>query len=337
MPLVSILIPVYNVEHSLAKCLDSALGQSWRGGLEVIAINDGSTDRSLEILEEYASRDKRLKVIDQPNAGLIMVRKRGVEAAKGEFVFFFDSDDYISPNMIEVLYDGLMRHDCDIATSRMDEVRHGVVSETFNKGVPEKIGAGAFLRGMINFSPYTVTRAVIGRLYSKHLFDGVAFDREVVNGEDYITNVQIALRPDFRGVCFCDDATYYYVRNPHSLSNTRYPLEYDDMFARKLDALLATRPDLKSEWFDEWPKDRVMRVYKYISRSSNPWRGDSYIVESARDAVLRDPAAARRLLPALAPLMIRMYSHRWLKPAVDAMSMFMRWGRSAGKRLRKIS
>lgn len=99
---VSIIIPVYNVELYLKDCLDSFLNQSF-ADWEAICVNDGSTDSSAAILEEYAEKDSRFKIISQPNGGLSAARNTGLKAVKGEYVLFLDSDDWLELNALEVL------------------------------------------------------------------------------------------------------------------------------------------------------------------------------------------------------------------------------------------
>lgn len=103
MAAVSVLIPVYNVEKYLRRCLDSIISQTFTD-IEIICVNDGSTDDSLKILYEYAHKDNRIKIIDKYNNGLPSARNAGLDAAKGKYVAFVDSDDYASPKMIEKLY-----------------------------------------------------------------------------------------------------------------------------------------------------------------------------------------------------------------------------------------
>lgn len=101
--LYSIIIPVYNVENYLHDCLDSVLNQTYEGNYEVICVNDGSTDGSLEILDKYKEEVSSLIVISQDNKGLSEARNTGLRAAKGDYIFFLDSDDWIEPNTLEVL------------------------------------------------------------------------------------------------------------------------------------------------------------------------------------------------------------------------------------------
>lgn len=103
MAKVSVLLPVYNVEKYLGQCLDSVIHQTLRN-IEIICVNDGSTDSSLDILKKYAAKDSRIKIINKKNGGLPSARNAGLDAATGEYISFIDSDDYIQPDMMSVLY-----------------------------------------------------------------------------------------------------------------------------------------------------------------------------------------------------------------------------------------
>ena len=103
MPKISIIIPVYNVAEYLPKCLDSILTQTL-SDIEIICINDGSTDNSGDILQNYATKDNRIKIIKQNNQGISAARNAGLKIVQSEYVMFVDSDDYIAPDMAEKLY-----------------------------------------------------------------------------------------------------------------------------------------------------------------------------------------------------------------------------------------
>ena len=113
MPAISVIVPVYNVERYLPRCLDSLINQTLKD-IEIICINDGSPDNSLEILEEYAKKDSRIKVINQENAGLSAARNNGMSAASGEYIGFVDSDDWIDLDFYEKLYTAAKKYDADI-------------------------------------------------------------------------------------------------------------------------------------------------------------------------------------------------------------------------------
>lgn len=112
-PKVSVIIPVYNVEKYLPKCLNSVVNQSLKE-IEIICVNDGSTDNSMQILEEYKRRDYRIQLITQKNKGLSGARNTGASIANGEYIYFIDSDDYITENALEYLYDEVTENQLEI-------------------------------------------------------------------------------------------------------------------------------------------------------------------------------------------------------------------------------
>lgn len=114
LPLISIIVPVYNVKDYLSKCLQSICGQTYKN-LEIILIDDGSSDGSGELCDLFAQRDGRIKVIHQANAGQSAARNRGLAVAQGEFLGFVDSDDWIEPDMYEFLYCLLKENEADIS------------------------------------------------------------------------------------------------------------------------------------------------------------------------------------------------------------------------------
>ena len=124
-PLISIIIPVYNVERYLAQCLDSVINQTYPN-LEIICVDDGSEDRSLTILQQYASKDARVRVLEKKNAGVSGARNDGLACAQGGYIMFVDADDWIEPETCEKAIHGMLEYDADI-------VMWSYVSETENR------------------------------------------------------------------------------------------------------------------------------------------------------------------------------------------------------------
>ncbi len=116
MPKISVLIPICNVEKYLRQCLDSVVSQTL-SDIEIICINDGSTDNSLAIINEYAAKDKRVKVIDKANSGYGDSMNRGIDLATGDYIGIVESDDYAEPDMFEKLYALAQKHHADVAAS----------------------------------------------------------------------------------------------------------------------------------------------------------------------------------------------------------------------------
>ena len=114
MPAVSIIVPVYNVEKYLRECLESIINQTFQD-IEIICVNDGSTDNSRKILTEYAQKDLRIKIIDKENGGLSSARNAGLKIAQGEFISFIDSDDWVDKTMVEKLYNNIKALNTDIS------------------------------------------------------------------------------------------------------------------------------------------------------------------------------------------------------------------------------
>lgn len=124
MPKISIIIPVYNVEQYLRECLDSVRAQTFTDW-ESICVDDGSTDNSPSILDEYAAKDKRFRIIRREHSNAGACRNAGIDRARGEFLSFLDSDDVFSPKMLEILHDIIERYRADISTCDMVRFRDG--------------------------------------------------------------------------------------------------------------------------------------------------------------------------------------------------------------------
>lgn len=139
-PLITVIVPVYNTSSYIRECLDSICAQTY-SNIEILCVNDGSTDNSAEILEEYASKDSRVKVITQENAGLSAARNTALKQAKGEWVTGIDSDDYILPETLELC----ARHMSD---SEIDLIRYNL--EDFRDDEPDKVLDSPWLKPIAN-------------------------------------------------------------------------------------------------------------------------------------------------------------------------------------------
>lgn len=119
-PAVSVLVPIYNAEEYLAQCLNALCSQTLRN-IEIICINDGSTDGSLALLQDYAAKDGRVQVIDKPNSGYGGAMNRGIQQAQGEYIGVVEPDDFPEKTMFKTLYNAASRYDCDLAKSNFFE------------------------------------------------------------------------------------------------------------------------------------------------------------------------------------------------------------------------
>lgn len=119
-PVISVIVPVWNVEKYLSQCLDSILCQTF-SNFELICVNDGSTDNSRKILEKYQLSDSRIKIVNKKNGGLSSARNAGMKVAQGDFYSFIDSDDWVAPDMLEKLYDNISKFNSDIAFCKVHQ------------------------------------------------------------------------------------------------------------------------------------------------------------------------------------------------------------------------
>lgn len=155
-PAISIIVPIYNMEAYLARCLDSLMKQTLNN-IEIIAVNDGSTDNSLGILEKYAGKDKRIKIINQPNSGVSAARNKGIQKAVGKFIGFVDPDDWVDRNMYESLLAQAMENNAEVVMcSYLREFGTHSKAKVFD--VPERV---IYTGGEVNEK---VVRRLIGPL-----------------------------------------------------------------------------------------------------------------------------------------------------------------------------
>lgn len=225
-PLVSVIIPVYNVEKYLSQCLDSVLAQTY-SNIEVICVNDGSTDKTSGILRDYSLRDNRLFVIDNGNQGVSASRNLGLEQSQGEYIMFVDADDWIDLACINKTLDVLLNQHCDIVMFPYIRERGGASTkrDLFNGS---RIFEGEECRrlarriiGPINeevTSPASLDSygTIWGKLYKRNIIEGLKFvDLSIIGtAEDSLFNM-FAFR-NASVVGYCPDVYYHYRRNVHS-------------------------------------------------------------------------------------------------------------------------
>lgn len=171
--LVSIIIPVYNTEKYLPRCLTSVLNQTYQT-LEIILVNDGSTDNSPTLIQYYSKKDPRIKVINQKNQGLSAARNIGLKNATGDYITFIDSDDEVKPKMIEGLLNTLKKADADISVCSFKEIFPNGKTKSFNKNYSERIySTEDALKAMLKEIEFNVTATM--KLFSTHILKNAKF------------------------------------------------------------------------------------------------------------------------------------------------------------------
>ncbi len=213
--MISVIVPIYNAETKLKRCIDSILGQTYED-FELILINDGSRDRSLEICEEAAAADRRVKITTIENGGVANARNLGLSKASGEFITFIDADDRIEPDCLGLLHEALVLSKADISICGTIDVYNDRERRTMEEsGKVEVIDVKDFKW----IGPYSHT-VVWGALYRREVLEGLRFDRSLYVGEDTYF-FSLALK-NSRRLAYVKKCLYYYYMYDESESHGRF-------------------------------------------------------------------------------------------------------------------
>ncbi len=225
--MVSVVVPAYNCSGFIRRCVDSLCRQS-HSDLQIILVDDGSSDDTPKVCDELASVDDRIVVIHKPNGGVSSARNAGILAATGEYVTFVDSDDYIDFDHIENLYNLMQKHTCDVAicgyavedeNSRTSGKRKACscneVCYDHDSAVCELLAGGA------------VGGYVWNKLYRKELLEGIEFDGSIKILEDLLFNYNVFKR--VKSAAFCDCKSYHYIQRGQSAMHRGFGEEHRKM------------------------------------------------------------------------------------------------------------
>jgi glycosyltransferase involved in cell wall biosynthesis len=210
---VSIIVPVYNASKYLSRSIESILNQSY-DNLEIILIDDASTDNSKEIIKKYALKDNRIKPIySEVNQGVSRTRNMGLKSISGDYVMFIDADDYITKDMIKIMIDKSIKYNSDLVDSY-----HLVIykNKTFLEHKPLK--KDLVLGNKDNIEMITKSSYITGKLIDKNLLKGLLFNEELRRYEDLVFEHELKLRAN--NYCLVKDVIYYYYQVEGSLINT---------------------------------------------------------------------------------------------------------------------
>ena len=224
--LISVIIPVYNVETYLERCLDTVVNQTYTN-LEIICINDGSTDDSLGICKKYAARDERIRIIDQENRGLAYVRNKGIESATGEYLSFIDSDDYVDINYIEEMYNIIKKHNVDMAVANVIYEKDNMESYSLLKHEYDKehiLNKNEIMSEYLN-TEGGIGNYIVNKLYTRKVLEGVYFPESKLF-EDAFTMFKIL--NNVETVCITNNGRYHYCLRDDSITGLYNPAESDN-------------------------------------------------------------------------------------------------------------
>jgi len=236
MKKVTVIVPVYNVEKYLPKCIESILTQSYNE-IELILINDGSNDRSGNICDVYAAQDTRIKVIHQENRGLSGARNAGLDIAQGDYIGFVDSDDYVDPNMYTLMVQAIENSNADLVACTAV-----IVSESgrFIRNLTKKCKSISRLsrkEALLVFpSTNVISNSACDKLFSASIIKNIKFDPKIRVSEDnpFVCEVLV----NINSIILIPNQLYFYVMRKESITNS-------DFNSKNLDVIEAEKKCIK--------------------------------------------------------------------------------------------
>lgn len=240
--LVSIVLPIYNVEKYLDRCVESVINQTYKN-LEIILVDDGSPDSCPEKCEEWAKKDSRIKVVHKNNAGLGYARNTGIENASGEYICFFDSDDYIDPSTIEKAYNTAQKNDSDMVLfGHYDVNAQGKIVRTYIPTIDKESYVGSEVQEILlpdlvsdNLATGKSTNLWLSACFCMYSMKLIlennwrfASERDIISEDVYSL---LRLYRNVEKVTIVPEAFYYYCENSTSLSHT-YKVDRFDRIKR---------------------------------------------------------------------------------------------------------
>ena len=230
-PLISIVVPVYNVEKYITRCLDSILNQTYTN-FELILINDGSTDSSGKICEDYQSRESRITVLNQENQGLSAARNEGIEIAQGKYITFIDSDDYVYPKYLEKLLNAIIEHKADISLCGSERFTETIGNNIHKNIIGEKCISGKDACKEIYMPNNRSVDYVVawGKLYKREMFCNYRYPIGRLHEDQFVT---YKLFYDSDRVVEVGECLYGYFQNPNGIMRSNFSIRrYDEIVAR---------------------------------------------------------------------------------------------------------
>lgn len=249
--LISVIVPVYNVEDYLEECINSILSQTYTN-LEILIVNDGSTDNSLEILQKFSQKDSRISVFTKENGGLSSARNYAIDRANGKYFTFIDSDDYIDNNYIEILMKGLIDNDADISIVNYHHVIEGKIKNFINNdGTISVFSAKEIIEKM-----YSKENDFIGmlqmaqcKLYKRKLFDNIRYPLGK-KYEDAFTTYKLYLNST--KIVYVNKSLYSYRIRAGSITQSGYSvsdLDVLEMFEERIRILKERGYNTKTDMY----------------------------------------------------------------------------------------
>lgn len=294
--LISVIVPVYNVEKYLSRCIESIINQTYTN-IEIILVDDGSTDNSRIICDEYKKKDKRINVIHKKNGGLSDARNKGIEMSRGEYLCFIDSDDYIEESFVEELYEMCIKNNVKISQCSFEIVKeHNKNTKTEIEEKEETKYKNISCQEMIynSYSKYPAHNVIVcNKMFKKELFNDIKFTVGRLHEDEFTTYKLIYLA---ERIFVTNKKLYNYYQREGSITNSTFNL-------KKLDYLVALEERLN--FFKEKKEERLYNktqeqfcYYAIVSyyRCKKNLKEDSEVKEIEKELIKKYRIRVKELL-----------------------------------------
>lgn len=210
--LISIIVPVYNAENYLNKCIESLINQTYNS-LEIILINDGSTDNSRHICEKFAKKDKRIKLINQKNSGVSVARNKGIDIAKGKYICFVDSDDYVSQEFVEKMFNHIKINRADLAICNINKVNNkGIKYQDYTSFDKNIITKEEYYESINSFGGF-----LWNKIFKKSIIGNLRLEEDIYYCEDELFVINYVEKCN--KISCINEPLYFYCTHSNSLSS----------------------------------------------------------------------------------------------------------------------
>lgn len=287
---ISVIVPVYNVEQYLERCVDSIINQTYTN-LEIILVNDGSTDNSGKLCDKLAKKDERIRVIHKENGGLSDARNRGIDEAESDLVGFIDSDDYIDSDMYEVLLKNLNNTDADLSMCALYDVYNNTPEAQVTNKETWELSSEQAIKMVMEAKILSVT--AVNKLYRKSLFSDLKFEVGKIAEDAFI---MIKLLDKCEKIVATNEKKYYYVHRENSITTQKFSTKFLNVieaYEQNSNIILEKYPKLKDvaqtrmNWAYFYVLDRLLLDDNYNDKELEN-KLISYLKNHRKD-ILNDP------------------------------------------------
>lgn len=267
-PLITVVLPIYNVAKWLDTCIQSIVKQTYRN-LQIILVDDGSTDESPTICERWAAKDNRINVVHQQNAGLSAARNTGLRLRKGEYVCFVDSDDYVEHDYVQRMLDTALAEQADmvVCNVRKEDENGDTPAEEADPGFETKTLTS---RQYMIYAMQSSWKHIVAwnKLYRSEIWDDLTYPVGKIHEDEFVF-AQLVVR--CRRVACINDVLYHYVQHDGSITNEKYSIRNLD----KIEALCQRFLFLDEKGFNECLLNAFNDIITNFMRAENNLRGDT--------------------------------------------------------------